>query len=133
MQSILIIDSDTNLESLKELLEYGGSRKVFTARNEMEALFCLKDIRDNKIDIILLEPVMGKIHLIDQEAKVDMSEISGVGLYLMNNLKQISKATFVLYTTQSLESLIQAGFPKDISHLRKPESYKEIIKVLEVL
>ena len=113
------------LDSFKDLLESTGKNKVFIAQNEAQAMECIKA---NKIDVILLEPVMKQTDLIDTTTEVDPYLIGQTGFIVMKNIQKVSQAKFILRTTQLPNSLVKFGFPRNMPYLVKTKLYKETLR-----
>ena len=129
MKKILFVDASASKElaaSVKDLINSPG-REVFYAVKESEVHQWL---RNNKIDTVILEPVYPADYLLS-EKEVDQSFLTGAGLVLYKNIIKLSKAKIILRTTQTLESLVEAGFPTDSKHIGKPGLISELIDMLE--
>ena len=114
-------------ESLKSLFEMAGD-KVFIAQDENEAINC---VRNNEIDVILIEPILGTDFLINKEERVRNVLTGGTGVVLLNNIKKVYTRRFriIFYTVTSYDNLFANSLSlEETSYLRKPESVELIIR-----
>jgi hypothetical protein len=107
-------------------LEFKGD-KVFVALNEDEVFKCLNS---NKIDVILIEPLLGTDFLSNKEERVMNIIAGGIGIMLLNNIQKVctQRLKIILYTTVSLDNLCKvATQPERVFHFRKPEYIETLI------
>jgi DNA-binding response OmpR family regulator len=134
MKKVLIIDwAIGRSETIKRLLEVYKASDTFIATDEWEARNHLKN---NKIDIIIIDPVLGPEALDDECEKTPRIEVGETGFLLIKNLQLGVLKTYpvqpkiILLTKVDLADLEQVGF-LGISYLKKPANIRDIVSEIK--
>ena len=132
---LLIDDSVHKFFGLVELLTKGNPDvRVFSSLKEEEVL---KVLKENSVDIIIMEPVLPVSFLKPRKIRVRKPENGEVGLILVESImkklyRAVKKPKIIFNTQLSPERLVQTGFKKvKGSHLPKPATNFQLVQMME--
>jgi CheY-like chemotaxis protein len=134
MKTILIIDDHEHADSTAELLQ-SEDRNVLWAKNEKEVM---NYFDNNKVDIVVIDPLMNIVQLSENKELVKNAEFGGVGYVLLFNLREKMKpgkkdgVKLIFHTRVSQKNLIRIGFSENTPYFRKPIVHEKIINEINL-